>query len=882
MLRLIWKSWWRHKERLILLVIGALIISAGLSYLIGLSETSKGTVVDTLRKNWEAQYHILVRPPGSRGSTESEDLLSPNYLSGLSGGISLTQWNEIKEMQDIDVAAPLAILGYTTYQVTHTTEELKEISSDYIYRKTRVVKEKNGYDPIVYPEDTLYYAQDSFFAEEAKDSAGELERAGKIGINGYVLLAGISPEAEAKLVGLDKAVIDEGMSRYFQPGDQASTRHQESITDEARPVPEQQHTQMPVLLNDSIYNRTLYNVTLERIKLSTKEKRELKQLTKREEIREYLNSLEAEKIGDYSYSSQQDYQTLLYGLAGKILNKEKGFSDTAEVRLNRTLNLRAGPVQYDAVEAPFPERWEFAFRVQPVQNSFSNQFQDVYEGSIDGYRKIHMINDWSEENYLDMKKFIQPNFIGVYDSSKLQTAKNPLTKLPMQTYRPPTAKLMVNKKGNPVNPPAKITPRGSPGGFLLEPPTMLTTIEAASQIMGDKPISSIRVTVKEVDQLTEDSQQKLEEVASEIEEKTGLITDITLGSSPQPTLLHVPSSGEIPELGWVQMPWIHLGASYTIYNETKVGFSGVIASVMLVALAYVLATNLVSFLARRKEFAVLLATGWRTSQLVRLLIMESLMVGAFVATVAWIIEGIYFYQNPESFSVFKLIIVGVLGLFIYLLGAIGPAILVSRLSPYETMKTGEIRRTARRVSRSSGLIGMSFNHLFGKFGRNTMSIFAMAFPTMLLAFFLFVSFRLQGVMYTTWLGQYAALQVGTSHYIAMGIALVIAVLTTAEIMWQNIVERKPEIALLKATGWRNKNIRLLVLLEGIWTGLAAGILGMALAVTLIWIMYQQFPVNELWLLAASGVIPLLVGILGSILPSEIAVRVLPNRGLKEG
>ena len=35
MLKFIWNSWWRNKERFILLLVGVLIVSTGLSYLIG-------------------------------------------------------------------------------------------------------------------------------------------------------------------------------------------------------------------------------------------------------------------------------------------------------------------------------------------------------------------------------------------------------------------------------------------------------------------------------------------------------------------------------------------------------------------------------------------------------------------------------------------------------------------------------------------------------------------------------------------------------------------------------------------------------------------------------------------------------------------------------
>ncbi|WBX81549.1 hypothetical protein PD280_07575 [Virgibacillus salarius] len=94
------------------MIIGALIVSIGLSYLVGITQASNATIVDELQQRWKSSYHIVVRPPDSRSVTEEQNLLEPNYLSGLSGGITLNQYKEIKKMTDIDVAAPIAMMGY--------------------------------------------------------------------------------------------------------------------------------------------------------------------------------------------------------------------------------------------------------------------------------------------------------------------------------------------------------------------------------------------------------------------------------------------------------------------------------------------------------------------------------------------------------------------------------------------------------------------------------------------------------------------------------------------------------------------------------------------------------------------------------------------------
>lgn len=88
MLKFIWNSWWRNKERFILLMVGMLIVSTGLSYLLGVTQANNGTVVNELQKRWDSSYHIVVRPEGSRSVTEDLNLLEPNYMSGLEGGIT--------------------------------------------------------------------------------------------------------------------------------------------------------------------------------------------------------------------------------------------------------------------------------------------------------------------------------------------------------------------------------------------------------------------------------------------------------------------------------------------------------------------------------------------------------------------------------------------------------------------------------------------------------------------------------------------------------------------------------------------------------------------------------------------------------------------------
>jgi hypothetical protein len=344
-------------------------------------------------------------------------------------------------------------------------------------------------------------------------------------------------------------------------------------------------------------------------------------------------------------------------------------------------------------------------------------------------------------------------------------------------------------------------------------------------------------------------------------------------------LTYLPGLKEGEALGWVQQPWVRLGSSFTIFEETKMGMGGVIASVILVAILYVFTSNVIMLYARKKEFAVLLSLGWGSRQLSRLLLMEACILGGIVALIAWLILGSFLLAGDTATTGLRVILIGFAGLAIYLLGSLVPMLMIRRIKPYEALRSGATTRGLRLV-RAEGVLGMAFNQLVTQWKRTLLTLLAIAVPTSLFMFFLFVSVRLQGVMFTSLLGEYVALEVGTMHYVAMGVSLLIAVLTTTEVMWQNINERRSEIAILKATGWRSSNVRGLVLLEGGLVGLLAGVLGLVVAGILVWNVYGSLPLTEVLFLTATLLVPILTGIVGAFLPAQMAVNVMPYQAMR--
>ncbi len=908
MFKFIWNNWWRRKERFILLLIGAAVISVGLTYLFGLSGSNKETIIGELEERWSSSYDIVVRPEGTRETTEEDGMLDPNYLSGIQGKITREQYETIQEIEHVDIAAPIAMIGYADYTVFLDEFEIEEpglyritaeeIVDDGIHSHTEVHHKYLSYgewDEFVENEYESETGPDGFVYSKNTTSIGPSSGSTMEHVmmaNQDLPFAAIDPVQEAKLVGLDEAILDIGESRYFTEDDQVTQTAYNVIEDEEENIPEEELaylTTMPVILSNTSNTERAINYTLEKLDVPFDPAEAANIVQESIQTKgESLEKLSGEKIDTFHYDNREIYGHMINSVAqmdyqtGEVLGSEESFIDRTvsteggeHIWDSSEINLDSypSPIVYEPITSPFPERWEKGYQLE----TFSNE-DTFHNDTFDSFRERKDIGEINGE----YTPILNLKGIGFFDPSDLDLAIDPTHELPMETYRPATAERVLDQDLNPVNPPETIKPTYDADSFLANPPAVLTTLDAAEAIYGDEFISAIRIKVSGVDTLTEESQELVEQIAAEIEDKTGLITDITLGSGIQPALVHVPAINDQEEIGWVQQLWMKLGSSISMYREASMGLTWLIASIMVVAVIYVWSTNLVSLLARRKEFAVLLSVGWRPSQLRKLLFTESILFGLLVAILSWTMLGWMAMNEQVSISPVQILLVGLFGLLIYMFGAIVPAYMAGKIRPYEAMRTGEVKGSSSSILKTRGIFTMAVNHYIGRWKRSVLSIISIALPTSLLAILLFITFRLQGVMYTTWLGEYAALQVESAHYVAMVVALVIAIFTTAEIMWQNIAERQDEIALLKAVGWKNGHIRLLIWTEGLLSGILATVVGLAPVIAFMWYVYGGVPAEELTFIILTALIPITVGILGTVVPAERATRISPIQGMLGG
>lgn len=611
------------------------------------------------------------------------------------------------------------------------------------------------------------------------------------------LIVGIDPKQEAKLVGLDSAVPLSDTSDYFNS---ANTNV---------PVQDSQYENLfhiPVLLNENSFSNHKYKVNLEKLDVpfvTNDEQQKSAQKIRKSGGSKYLKGVDVKPIDTYTITGK--------GLENIYFDKLKKPDANPLIEVGGgQLVLEPNTLTYQRTKSPFPKRWDISYQLanEPVTIDENILQKDHFSPYV--FRQPEVIEHETNEMGVPVLPALDLNIIGHYDTSKLQVSKDPLTKLPLQTYRPAEATIVLGPDNEPLNPVQKLKGSGSPTSLLTNPPNLLTTVKAAEKVMGGDSISSIRVKVEGIEEIGNASQKKLEAVKQEIEETTGLQVTITRGSSPQPTVTKIVNKGETE--GWMEQTWIHIGASITILRESTLGYSSVLVAVLLIGIMYVLATTYVSFLTNRKDYSIFLALGWRTGMLRKIIVLEAISYVILISTLALAAEYIL-SLNGADFHATKVGLVALTSFFIYGFGILLPLIQVGRIKPYQGIKSGEIGSKSKRLLKNKSIIGLVINQVMQRPGRNLLSILAIALPSTLLSFYLFVSIRLDGILYTSYLGEFVAVEVNESHYFIMAAALFIGVLTTAEMMWQNIVERQNELALFKSIGWRNNTVGLSIVLK---------------------------------------------------------------------
>jgi len=117
-------------------------------------------------------------------------------------------------------------------------------------------------------------------------------------------------------------------------------------------------------------------------------------------------------------------------------------------------------------------------------------------------------------------------------------------------------------------------------------------------------------------------------------------------------------------------------------------------------------------------------------------------------------------------------------------------------------------------------------------GRTLLASAALFLGIGALALLLAIDLAFRGEIAGTLLGAFVSVQVRAVDFIGVGLAVALAGLSVADVLYLNLRERAPELVTLRASGWTEGQLGRVVAYEGLGIGLLGSVAGAALGVGL--------------------------------------------------
>lgn len=532
------KATFRERWKLFL-TIGVILGCLGFAY-IGTHAVTDRVSIEArgdLEKEWRYQYDPLVLPKIDEEVRGLEDgWIAPQSSVASYGGISIDDWETIKAIDNVEVAAPIAMMGFFEY-VGMNANAYNAIPGNW-YLTSKKITASDGYN--------THVLSDYNYIEEYYDPAMEeivlyqkwLDERGyptnvppgaSVRYPNEMMLVAIDPETEEQLYNVSESTV---FGNYLD----------EPYTSEGATMPV-----VPVIaLQDPVYDMEEI-VTVQEIEVPNEvADGEIAGGTER-----YLRSLPAKEIANLSIS------TLTFDLRFKSANimfdydeyiVEEGFLVNAPTEI-----IKFSPITYHLMENTDGE-----IPILEAKN---------YRNTSDFYDNIQIPFYRYETDARNTYDFTI-DIVGFYDSSliKPKYAGSWVDGDPVDVYIPHHSMIIKNGYGEEIEP-TPLLPIPVKASYYSGAPDMLTSIHSLRHIYGEEPpLSSIRVVVNDVAERTGESQAKIEAVALQIMEETGLHVEIMLGSSA--SKVHVNLAGtEKDEVGTVEEGWQQKGVSWSIENQ---------------------------------------------------------------------------------------------------------------------------------------------------------------------------------------------------------------------------------------------------------------------------------------------------------------------------
>ncbi|HET6866767.1 MAG TPA: FtsX-like permease family protein [Solirubrobacteraceae bacterium] len=879
------------------LLAGIVIACASLGVLVSTARTQNLQVRGTLGRSFRSRVDILVRPTGSQTPLERRDgLVRDDYLSGIFGGITMAQYLRIAKLPGVQVAAPIAMIGYVLQPVqsggnaawltlTIAPQQLRGSRELFSVQVTRITErglvhltDERGYAYVTNRPLALGSSSDFLYTEQLASGnsvlvcpqfdqaakvpgpfsqtvreafldtcvstrpGGGLVR-GRLQINPRwtfpFLLAAIDPQAEARLDGLKASVVH---GRYLGEGAEPTVQSYGGDT----------HVVVPVLASTRPYVDDTDEVTVSR--LSDRAAQAVIHARTPGAMARLIDTARPQSVAaQRTFTTAGAYSRLLDSLTAQQYSVIDNYWTSGP-----TTYRQAGPREVTPLPVSNPlsiwhsDHYWPPYVVAPVDSAMT-AFRPLqsHPGIGTGTRTVRL-----------------PTLraVGEFDPSRLNVG-SALGRVPLG-YTPARAG-GADARTRTLLHGQDLLPDSNVAGYLQPPPLLLTDLgslrafsdpEAFPTGNATDPISVVRVRVAGVHGDDPLSRARVRAVAQEIARTTGLQVDETIGSSPTAVTVNLPGDRWRPALE-LSEGWIKKGVSLEILTAIDQKTKLLIALILLVGGLFVANAATAAVRARRSELAVLAALGWSSRSRLGVIIGELAVVGLVGGVAGMLIAAavVTALGDPIDWATSALAIPAALGLTA-LAGAL-PAARAAVPRPVAAIRPPVLEAARARHARS--ILGLSLVNLLRVPGRTLLGALSMAIGVGALTVLVAVATTFKNLIVGTLLGTAVSVQVAPSDYAAAAVIIVLAAAAIGDILYLNQRDRAGELATLSATGWSRGALSRLTTSEGLWMSLLGSIGGGALGLVITGTLASTIPPQLVLIAAATATAGLAAGLLAS-------------------
>jgi ABC-type lipoprotein release transport system permease subunit len=465
-------------------------------------------------------------------------------------------------------------------------------------------------------------------------------------------------------------------------------------------------------------------------------------------------------------------------------------------------------------------------------------------------------------------------FVGRYDSSKVHSF-SALSSVPMETYQSPQvtgadAATRAALHGRPLLPDRNL------GGYISQPPTMLTTLSSAAAMTMSRhnpsaqdtaPISAIRIRVVGVTGVDPVSRARVNAAVDAIHLAfPTLDVDVTVGSSPAPQTIVLPANMKITE-GWTTK-----GVALRILRAVDTKSAILFVLVLVVCGLFLSQAALASVRSRRTEIGTLRCLGWSTREIFTVILGELLTVGVIAGALGSLLAyGLGTALDLHTTAAHAALVFPVAVLLALMAGSL-PAWRATRLEPLDAIRPPVTPSGRARPVHS--VAGMALRNLTRVRGRTVLGAAGLALGVAAFTILLAVTLAFQGEVTGSLLGNAIIAQARAADYLSVALSLLLGAAGAVDVLVLSQRERAGDLAVLRATGWTSRNLARLTLYEGVGLALLGGLTGSVLGLVVVTALSSDLLGGHLLMLSAAGLLGTLAALLLITATLFIPIRAL--------